>query len=253
VTSDERQRLKEILNNLASILIMSGCSAEDLAREFATVCRQLKGRRPTEPMSCSSKIDHAQIISQWYRDPEYLDPAGKPRKLAFAGAQPSLTGLISRVLPGASPRGILDSLLELRAVRHSAGRYEPTGIQVKFDGNRAQWAYWNMKALQDVLQGMVHNYTCGPEQQFLAKAARHPRIPISELPAFHARIKRRALRFLNDVDAGMQRLERPGGQEQTTETGVLMFSFENPIRSSAGGSTTGKRAPRKSPRIVAAD
>ena len=67
-------------------------------------------------MSCSSTIDHTQIISHWYRDPDYLDSAGKPRKLAFAGAQPSLTGLISRVLPAASARGVLDSLLELRAV-----------------------------------------------------------------------------------------------------------------------------------------
>jgi hypothetical protein len=253
VVSDERLQLQEILNNLASVLIMSGCSAEDLAQEFATVCRQLKGRRPTESMRSSSKIDHAQIISHWYRDPDYLDAVGKPRRLAFAGAQPSLTGLISRVLPGASPRVILDSLLELRAVRLSGGRYEPTGIHVRFDRNRAHWTYWNMKALRDVLQSMVHNYTCRPEQQYLAKAARHPRLPVSELPAFHARIERRAFRFLNDIDASMQRLERSSSQEQTTEMGVLVFAFENPVRSQATGSTTSVRVRRKSPRVVASD
>lgn len=251
--SEERSQLQEILNNLASMLMMSGCSAEDLAQEFATVCRQLSAQRSTGAASCASKIDHIHVISHWYRDPDYLDSAGKPLKLTFAGAQPSLTRLIARVLPGASPRGVLDLLLELGAVRQSGGRYEPTGLQVNFDGNRAHWAYWNMKALHSVLQNMVHNLSCGEGQQYLAKAAINPRFPVSELPAFHARMSRQALRFLNDIDAGMQRLEVSGWQEQTVETGVLMFSFENPSRLGKGRSTTSGRAPRKAQRPGTAD
>jgi hypothetical protein len=251
--SDERQQLQEILGNLARVLTMSGYRAEDLARQFNTVCRKFEARRPAGSMSSSSKIHHAQIISQWYRDPDYLDSVGKPRKLAFAGAQPSLTGLISRVLPGASPRSVLDTLLELQAVRQSGGRYEPTRVRVDFSVNIAHWAYWNVRALDDVLRSMVHNYTCRPEQQYLSQSARHPRLPISELPAFHARTKSRALRFLNEIDANMQRLERSSGQEETTETGVLIFSFENPIRSRVGGHRRGERAPRKSPRNTASD
>ncbi len=253
VAPDERQQLQEILRSLASILIMSGYRAQDFARQFNTVCRQLKSPSPAVSMSRSSTIDHTQIISKWYRDPAYLDSAGKPRKLAFAGVQPSLSGLISCVLPDASARGVLDSLLELRAVRQNGGRYEPTGIQVQFDGNRAHWAYWNMKALHALLRSMVHNYTCKTEQIFLAKMASHPHLPISELPAFHARIQHRALRFLNEVDASMQRIEKPGLQEQRMETGVLMFSFENPVLSGAGESKKSKSVRRRSPRTVAPD
>ncbi len=251
--SDERKQLQEILGNLASMLMMSGCSAQDLAQEFATVCRELKARRPTRSARGGSKIDHIHVISHWYRDPDYLDSSGKPRKLTFAGAQPSLTGLISRVLPGVSPRDVLDLLLELGAVRPSRGRYEPTGLQVNFDGNREHWAYWNMKALHSVLQNMVHNLSCGEGQQYLAKAAINPRFPVSALPAFHARMSRQALRFLNDIDAGMQRLEVTDWQEQTVETGVLMFSFENPSGMGMGRSTTSGRAPRKERRPVSPD
>ena len=241
--SEERSQLQEILSNLASMLIMSGCSAEELSQEFASVCRQLSAQQSTSAASGTSKIDHTHVISHWYRDPDYLDSAGKPVKLPFAGAQPSLTRLIARVLPGASPRGVLDLLLELGAVRQRGSRFEPTGLQVNFDQNREHWAYWNMKALQSVLQNMVHNLSCGEGQQYLAKAAINPRFPVSELPAFHARMSRRALRFLNDIDAGMQRLEVSGWQEQTVEAGVLMFSFENPSRLRKARSRTGGRAP----------
>jgi hypothetical protein len=253
LVSDERLQLQEILNNLASMLMMSGCSAEDLAQEFATVCRQLSARDSTDSVSRSSKIDHIHVISHWYRDPDYLDSAGKPRKLAFAGARPSLTRLITGVLPGTSPRGVLDSLLELGAVRRRGERYEPTGLSVNFDQDRAHWAYWNRKALHSVLQNMVHNFSCAKGHLYLARAAINPRFPVSKLPGFHARMGRRALRFLHDVDSSMQRLEVSGWQEQTTETGVLVFAFENPIRSDIGGSALRERPRRKSSRAVSSD
>jgi hypothetical protein len=254
VVTEDRQQLQEILNNLASMLMMSGCSAQDLAGEFATVCRALNARRSAGPQSRSSKIDHTHVISHWYRDPDYLDSSGKPRKLAFSGAQASLSKLITRVLPGASARGVLDSLLEIGAIRRSGERYEPTGLTVNFDQNRAHWAYWNRKALHSVLQNMVHNLSCGAGDMFLARAAINPRFPVSELPGLHARMSRRALRFLNDVDAGMQRLEVSDWQEQTTETGVLVFAFENSTPSRVGETATGRQLPqRKSSRTVASD
>jgi hypothetical protein len=253
LVSDERQQLQEILSNLVSMLMMSGCSAKDLAQEFATVCRQLSTRRSVRPVSRSFEIDHGHIISHWYRDPDYLDSTGKPRKLALAGAQPSLTGLIARVFPGASPRGVLSSLIELGAVRRSGDRFEPNGFSVNVDQKSGHWAYWSMKALHSVLQNMVHNLSCAEGHLYLARGAINPRFPVSELPGFHARISDRALRFLDEVDAGMQRLEVAARQEQTTEAGVLVFAFENPIRSGVGGIATRKRPQRKSSRTAALD
>jgi hypothetical protein len=250
--SDELQQLREILSNLASMLIMSGCSSKDLAREFAVICRKLTARHSADSSSRSSKFDHIHVISHWYHDPDYLDSVGKPCKLAFAGAQPSLSRLIARVLPGASPRGVLNSLLELGAVRQRGQRYEPTGPNVNFDQNSVHWAYWNRKALHSVLQNMVHNLSSATGHLYLARAAINPRFPVSKLPGFHARISRRALRFLHDVDGSMQRLEASGWQEQTTETGVLMFAFENPIRLSAGTATR-QRPHRKSSRAITSE
>jgi hypothetical protein len=251
--SDEREQLQEILKNLANMLMMSGYNGEDLAKEFASICRRLSARRSTRSGKRSSKIDHMHVISHWYRDPDYLDSVGKPRKLVFAGAQPSLTRLIARVLPDTLPRGVLDSLLQLGAVRQTGRRYEPTGTHVNFDGDRAHWAYWNMKALHSVLQNMVHNLSNAEGRRYLAMAAINPRFPVSELPAFHARISRRALRLLNDIDASMQRLEVSGRRDRTTEAGVFVFSFENPTRSGVKGATTSDRALRKSSPVVGSD
>jgi hypothetical protein len=243
---EDLQQLREILSNLVSVLIMSGYSSKDLAREFATMSRQLSARQSARSVSRSFKFDHMHVISHWFRDPDYLDSIGKPRKLAFAGAQSSLTKLIARVLPSASPRGVLDSLLELGAVRQSGDYYEPTGLSVGVNQKSAHWAYWNKKALYSVLQNMVHNYGGAAGPMHLAWGAFNPRFPVRELPKFKARMHRRALRFLADVDASMQRLEVSGWEEQTAETGVLLFSFENPIRSGVGGTATRKRSPRKS-------
>ncbi len=110
-----------------------------------------------------------------------------------------------------------------------------------------------MKALHGVLQNMVHNFACAPEDQYFAKAAINPRVPVSELPALHARVFPLALRFLNEVDASMQRLEVSGVQEPTTEMGVLVLAFENPICSGLGGSKPSERAARKSSPDVAPD
>jgi Family of unknown function (DUF6502) len=251
---DDLQQLREILSNLVSVLIMSGYSSVDLAPEFAAMCRQLSARRATRSVSRGFKFDHMHIISHWYRDPDYLDAVGKPRKLPFSGAEPSLTRLIARVLPATSPRVVLDSLLELGAIRKSGSRYEPTRLFVGISENSAHWAYWNKKALHSVLQNMVHNYGAGAGHiMHLARGAFNPRFPVSELPKFHARMQRQALRFLNDVDASMQRMEVSGWEEETTETGVLMFAFENPIRSGVGGASTTNSPPRKSSRTGAPD
>ncbi len=253
IASHERYQMRELLKNLASMLMTSGYNASDITRDLAAACRQLTARKSIRSANRSSKIDHMHVISHWYRDPDFLDSAGKPRKLPIGGAQPSLTKLIARVLPGAAPRGVLESLTELGAVRQCEGRYEPTGIQVNFDGDKTHWAYWNMKALNSVLQNMTHNLSCDDGNLYLAKAAINPRFPVSELPNFHARMGRRALRYLSDIDAGMQRLEVSGRQQMTTEAGVLIFSFENPTRSVAGGPKVRKRALRKSSRLVTSD
>jgi hypothetical protein len=248
---EDLQQLREILSNLVSVLIMSGYSSEDLAREFAAMCRQLSASRSARSVSRSFNFDHMHIISHWYRDPDYLDSVGKPRKLAFSIGKPSLTMLIGRVLPGASPRGVLDSLLELGAIRRSGRRYEPAGLLVGINEDSAHWPYWNKKALHSVLQNMVYNYRAAPGQMHLARGAFNPRFPVRELPRFHARMHRQALRFLNDVDASMQRLEVSGWEERTTEMGVLMFAFENPICSGVGGTSTRQPPQRKTSRTVA--
>ncbi len=250
---DDLQQLRVILSNLVSVLIMSGYSSEELAREFAAMCRQLSASRSARSVSRSFKFENMHIISHWYRDPDYLDPLGKPRRLAFTGSPPALSKLITRVLPGASPRGVLESLLELGAIRQVGERYEPTGLFVGINEESAHWGYWNKKALHSVLQNMVHNYGAAAGHMHLARGAFNPRFPVSELPKFHARMQRQALRFLNDVDASMQRLEVSGWEKETTETGVLMFAFENPIRSGVGQASPIKNPRRKSSRTVPPD
>lgn len=232
--SNGLQQLREILSNVANLLLMNGCSSEEVTREFNSVCQDLSRRPAVRTVQKPSKIDHAHIISHWYRDPNYLDAGGRPRSLAFEGRKPSLTSLISSVLPGEAPRKVTHSLLELGAIRRRGRGYEPTGMNVLFDGHSDHWAFWYMKALHAASVNMVHNLSCTPGRGYTALAATNPRFPVGELANFHKRVNRRTLRFLSEIDANMQRMEVADESQPTTECGVVVFAFEKPVNSRKG-------------------
>jgi hypothetical protein len=115
---------REFLERLARILVHSGHSPSQLAREFAQVCASLNEPQqhwdPTRPALVTG-LPH--VIAHWHADPEYLDSRGSPLPLPLRARGPSLTTLISRTLPSSTASEVIESLLALRAVRRRGTRY----------------------------------------------------------------------------------------------------------------------------------
>ena len=219
----------QILTRMARILIMSGESPQAIAREFAAICRRLNATPVQGSGAGRTMIDHAHVISSWHSRPEYLDKAGRPRGLHYAGAPPSLKGLISRVLPRAKPDEVLGTLRRLGAVREQDGIFRPAGRWVSFGQERADTLAWLLSVLGGVMQTIEHNAQCAPEDRLPDRTAMNPRFPIRALPVLHARVRRYAMQLLRDVDNDMQREEVVDASEPTTGVGVVVFAFEDPL------------------------
>jgi len=236
---------REILGQLARILVTAGELPEALAGTFASICRRTKPPRALKALASASHLDHAHVISHWYSNPEYLDGEGKPRALAFDAGTPSLKALIARVLPHADPKSVLASLVKLGAVRGSSGRYRPAGYFVSFGQERREAIFWLVTALRGVLHTIDHNVGAPPEFRILARAAINPRYPSRGLPEFHERLRTYAGEFLKNVDGEMQRNEASTSLEPTTELGVVVFAFEDPLMTGQGKANRPARRRRR--------
>lgn len=221
---------REFLERLARILVHSGHSPRKLAREFADVCKPLKEpTQPWDPARLAFVSDLPHVIAHWHADPQYLDSQGLPLPLARRAQGPSLTALISRVLPSSAPSDVIDSLLALRAVRRRGTRFVPTDRYLAFNQQRASALAHGLTTLLGMLRTVEHNVSSGSGRTVLERASINPRFPVNALPAFHNRLKRVAAEFLWNIDGDMRRREGRNRSRLTTRLGVGVFAFEDPL------------------------
>ena len=222
----------ECLNHVARILVRSGHSPKDLARDFRAICRTLpEPTRPWDPARLHVSTDILQVISLWYSDPQYLDASGMPRGLTLKGRGLSLESLISQVLPDHEPKAVIRALVEMRSIRLRNGLYFPTDryAELRHDTGRIR----SLPVLTGILRTVERNLARGKSAALLERAAWHPNFPVRALPAFHRRLKLRASDFLSDIDTDMLRREKRFRAGRRTRLGVEIFAFEEPIRDSS--------------------
>lgn len=221
---------REFLERLARILVHSGHSPSKLVREFAEVCKPLKEpRRPWDPRRLAFVSDLPHVIAHWHADPQYLDSHGSPLALPVRARGPSLTALISRVLPSSTPSEVIESLLALGAVRRQGARYVPTDRYLAFNQQRASALAHGLTTLLGMLRTVEHNVSSGSGRRVLERASINPQFPVSALPRFHSRLKRLAAEFLWNIDGDMRRREERTRSNRTTRLGVGVFAFEDPL------------------------
>jgi hypothetical protein len=230
----------EVLTRLARILVAGGESPGTLEREFARICRRIRPNNRVRPRAAGSPLEYAHVLSHWYSNPEYLDSAGMPRPLSKSGRDPSLTSLIGKVLPQAKPSAVISSLRRLGAVRRVNHQYRPTGHYVYFGQQREDAAAWLLTVLAGVLSSVEHNAYSRARSRLLGRAAINPYFPVRALPGFHARLLKHSNAFLKAADADMQRKELLRHAAPTTQLGVAVFAFEDPL-------VTGEAARHKTP------
>jgi hypothetical protein len=114
---------------------------------------------------------------------------------------------------------------------------------------REEGLEWLLTVLRAFISTTAHNITCLPGERLLARSAVNPKFPTSALADIHAQLLKGGAVFLRDVDAMMHREEQRSSREPTTQLGVVLFAFEDPLTTgSSHKDPHGSRPPRISPR-----
>lgn len=244
---------RAFLEPLARILNISGCHPRDLQREFVRICRDLRApKRAWEPMRPGHVADLSHVLARWHADEQYVDAEGQPIALRLEGPEPSLKGLVSRVLPGIDPAQAIQWLTQLKGVRREGRRFVPTDKYLAF--NRLPVAAWahGLAAVLGMLRTVEHNISASPQKRLLERMAVNPSFPVRALPQFHRELKRQAGEIVWRFDSDMRREEARHEGEPVTRLCIGLYAFEDPLVTASGRKAirprrTKARGKRRSP------
>lgn len=221
---------RAFLEPLARILNVSGCHPRDLQREFVRICRDLpKRKRAWEPMRPGHVADLSHVLARWHADDQYVDAEGRPVALPLEGPEPSLKGLVSRVLPGIDPAQAIQWLTQLKGIRRERKRFLPTDKYLAF--NRLPVAAWahGLAAVLGMLRTVEHNISASPQKRLLERMAVNPSFPVRALPQFHRELKRQAGEIVWRFDSDMRREEARLKGTPVTRLCIGLYAFEDPL------------------------
>ena len=233
---------REFLERLARILVGTGHSPRELSREFREICSRLKEPATRwDPAQLTYLWDLPHVISCWHSDPQYIDSQGAPIPLSLRGRGASLRALIDRVLPGEDPNAVVRSLIKFQGVRRRGNLYVPRTRHLLTYPTRSGRVH-GLTALLGMLRTVERNVAGGRKSTpILERSALNPRFPVSELPAFHRRLRAAAAEILWSLDGDMRRREAAHRGGPRIRLGVGIFAFEGP----PPASTRSKRRPKR--------
>ncbi len=172
----------------------------------------------------------ADLLAMWYRDPAFLDKAGLPRALSAAGAD-SFSTLAQRFLPQFEAADVMEMLIHERLLeRRPNGRVLPKRRAAAF----ATLNPMMLERLPVLVHGLVstlsHNTNAKSRKSGTRcdRSTHLARLPVSQLPAFHAQVKRQAQILLDNMDTWAQARVLPAKRAaglRTVNVGVEVFSF----------------------------
>ena len=172
----------------------------------------------------------ADLLEVWYRDPQYLDGAGRPKPLSPDGAG-GFAPLCRRFLPEYEPAEVLSVLIAERLLeRRARGAVAPRRRTAAF----ATLNPMLLERLPVLVKGLVDTLAHNTDARARRSGTRCDRsthlasLPVSQLPAFHAHVKRLAQVLLDRTDAWAKpRLHTGAAQRSpaTAHVGVEVFSF----------------------------
>jgi hypothetical protein len=172
--------------------------------------------------------DLSHVIARWHADEQYVDGDGRPLPLPLEGPQPSLKGLISRVLPGIDPEQPLQWLIRLQGIRRRGKRFLPTDNYLPFNRSPAASLAHGLTGVLGMLSTVERNIPARPDSRLLERMAINPRFPVRALPQFHRKLKREAGEILRRFDADMGREEIRLKGEPVTRLCIGLYVFEDP-------------------------
>lgn len=206
--------------NASRIAILTGLSRRDVKR-----AKDLLAASAADGFPAVERINHAsRVLSGWFQDPEFRDSKGKPRALPAAGAD-GFDKLLKRYAPDIPPTAMLKELASVGAVRITPGgkvralaRYF---MPMSLD---ADAVVRSGSVLHDLGVTVAHNQlrASGEPSRFEGRAT-NVRVKRSARRGFAEYLERRAMAFLEDVDAWLTAHEANDSEEKTDRLGVGVY------------------------------
>lgn len=174
----------------------------------------------------------ASVIAHWHTNFEYLDDLGRPRSLPVSGRDPSVQGLLDRVVPRREQQAVTKLLLESPSIVTGVDRtwslVGPNMIRVK--GRAAAQRVTGM--VEALLRTEFRNIGALPVASgtmFSVHAL------VTDIPDAAARqLRARAARVLRppveDLSEWLEKSHSKSGRRSMGQSGVIAIAYQLPLR-----------------------
>jgi hypothetical protein len=188
---DLRWRLVDsILRRLMFLIAHLGISPSELServRLIASEARKSRIKQGTYSNARTFAETHSgpEIMRLWYRDLDFLDESGNPKRLPVEGLGASFERLVSRSAPGVGPANALSDLIAAGAVEVADdGRLVARSFSVVVSGSarRAEMALYSVDNLLASVHTNVRSVPSAGTLQREAVCVRFDRKQLARIP-----------------------------------------------------------------------
>ena len=210
---------------VSRIAVITGLNRKEVSRLW-------KQPDPTPP-AVERYNRAARVIGAWLREPDFWDPNGAPRALAFDGEPNSFSELVRRSSGDIPPRAILDELLRVEAVSRSEdGRLAlVTHAYVPRTGEDEKLAILGTD-VADLVATIDHNLTHEPDEAWFQRKVEYDNLTDASLPELRKRAGRRGQSLLEALNAYMAEHDRDTNPDVEGDAGrravIGIYYYEEP-------------------------
>ena len=192
--------------SVSRVSVLTGLTRKDVSR--------LWEQDETAGVDSARYSRAAQVVSGWVRSRAFQDAQGEPAELSFEGARRSFSELVRRFGADATPRALLDELLQAGAVeRAGAGRLRlRTRAYVPRSDDQEKLAILGAD-VADLMRSVDHNIVNPPERAFFQRKVAYDNLVAECLPELRSRAGRRGQTLLEALDQFMSAHDRDTNPE----------------------------------------
>ena len=196
--------------NISRVSILTGISRKEVKRQRELLDETADGVSP-------KTTDATRLLSGWHQDPEYLDDAGNPLRLAVDGTNPSFASLFNRYGGDTPEQTLARELLKAGSVEKDAeGRFVAKRryhMPVEMDAGSIRFFGTN---LFDHANTLSRNVTGDKRERWLEGFAVDDRIHPDAVDSFREYLDERGQQFLEEIDDWLSRHRMEKDDSETT-------------------------------------